>query len=741
MSWVLLGPIAVIVVALALWSLRNVPVLQYAFFLRFQLILTALLVGFPALALLVAADMLENLLVIESWPELAVVVWLALLLAWVVMVTSLITLRRAPDRFEINSLPCRWLDRLQRFRVPAFGLLAVPMIGAATWLSWTSVATRSGVVSVFAALVVGVGGAFISLLAATNLQQWMRHPPEPSQRVDPVEDDFLLKPDRWVLQRLRDKDPRLDRAIPAWFRRLLGPGCIDKGEGRFLSGVGLAIGLSSVSFLIYWAGYFLLKPPDSALRMAALGYVLILVIALGWLLTGAAFYLDRWRVPVVIGLAAYSFVLFSVKSTDHYFGFVENRNGRPLEPLSPEAVLDGWLAAAPSGTRPVMVVVAAAGGGIQAAAWTARVLSGLEAEIPGFTRRHVRLISSVSGGSVGAMYYVDALGQDGVSAATLPEIVRRAGHSCLGAVAWGLVYPDLQRALSPLPQAKTIDRASTMEGAWGRLLVSSGANGHIPTLGDWQAGIREGWRPATVFNATIVDTGRRLLLSPVGIPRAPGADHLVSLYGGRDMSVVTAARLSATFPYVTPVARAVPAARGRSAPYYVADGGYYDNFGVATALDWVREVVKAEYIRRIGGVLLIQIQLEPEPAVAPDHYRDTQHSWLYATFGPALAITSVRTATQLARNEVEITALKQQLRDDACFESIVLSPGVPGPLSWHLSSAQRDSVDRAWKENTKVRAAVDRIREWVGKPDPCQTASADGGGARRRSTDVDVALR
>jgi hypothetical protein len=53
------------------------------------------------------------------------------------------------------------------------------------------------------------------------------------------------------------------------------------------------------------------------------------------------------------------------------------------------------------------VVVAASGGGITASLWTARVLTALQGEVGTDFTRSIRLISSVSGGSVGTMYFLD----------------------------------------------------------------------------------------------------------------------------------------------------------------------------------------------------------------------------------------------------------------------------------------------------------------------------------------------
>lgn len=733
MSGILSGLVVVVAIALALWSLRNVKFLQYLFFLRFQIGLAAFLVGFPLLALTVARNLLRNLFIVEHWSELAAVSGLAVIVAWVVMVASLITLRWGKERFDLPELKDpAWL----RFKVPLFGCLAIPIIGTATALSWDPIAA-GGWWLVPGAVVLGIAGALASLVVAVNLQYLALKPDSGPQK------DFLLNPDRWVWARLRRADLGIEEAcaVPQRIRPALGPAYLDP-EGRLLCGHGLAIGFLTVSVLLYWAGYFLLAPPRPFLPMAALGYVLILVAALGWLLTGVAFYLDHWRVPVVIGVVAYALVVYSLNDTDHYFDLVASgkESARALSPLRPEEVMGTWLATSPPSERPVMVVVAAAGGGIQAAAWTAHVLTGLASDEhgggigPDFGRA-IRLISSVSGGSVGAMYFVNGYSAQGPpSPQRLAEIPARAGTSSLSAVAWGLVYPDLQRIFWPFPGiSATVDRAAMMEQSWQSGLLSSPEQAPAPTLAQWATGVREGWRPATVFNATIVDTGKRLLLSTADIPGTHGAEHFAKLYGGHDISVVTAARLSATFPYVTPVARALPSGNAHDVSYYIADGGYYDNFGVATALDWLREVIRLEYGPKLRGILLLEIRLEPEESTASEQVRSQResHGWVYATLGPALAITKVRTATQRARNDVEIDQFRRSLAGQkVCMDSFVLTPGAPGPLSWHLTAREQGDLAKAWHENAKVRATVAEMRDWFHSSDPCRGAAAGRLGKR-----------
>ena len=59
--------------------------------------------------------------------------------------------------------------------------------------------------------------------------------------------------------------------------------------------------------------------------------------------------------------------------------------------------------------KATMVVIAASGGGIQASAWTAKVLANMDQQCPAFSES-IGLVSGVSGGSVGSMYYVGKRG-------------------------------------------------------------------------------------------------------------------------------------------------------------------------------------------------------------------------------------------------------------------------------------------------------------------------------------------
>jgi hypothetical protein len=335
--------------------------------------------------------------------------------------------------------------------------------------------------------------------------------------------------------------------------------------------------------------------------------------------------------------------------------------------------------------------------------WTVQVLTALqdpEAVGPDFPRA-IRLISSVSGGSVGTLFYLDSYQAGAPDAA---RALDHAGVNALDAAAWGIAYPDLWRTFLPGVTKLTgrfLDRGWALEEVWRRRLSNPEAR-----LSDWRRLVAEGTLPPAVLNATLAETGEQLLFTPLEVPRPWNANSLRLSDGLYDIGLSTAARLSASFPWVSPMATAAildlagreVAATERPGPH-VADGGYYDNFGVVTAVHWI-ETVLCEGDPQLGkrGVLLVVISASPlgreEMADLPPGRRDGS---FYDTVGPLALLARVRDATQLARNRLELDLLKEKWRAlGARLSYVIFEPAAPGPLSWKLTAGERQRVLDAW---------------------------------------------
>ncbi|MCE7986224.1 MAG: patatin-like phospholipase family protein [Caldilinea sp. CFX5] len=655
-----IASICVLLVGLTLWVQRRLPLLQYLYLGRYSLLSALLLIGLAPLSIFIATGLLQNLFILSQGWEIALVTWLALLNAWVVMLTSRLLLSSIPHFFL--RMPKLALPEWSEGRLAAlFALAALPIMAGMVWLS-TNIPFTTRLLGVGVGLVVafGVRAAMDALLTRLARTSWWVS----------LLSLFLLP---------------LEKAGYPTARNAAGQRLTAKGhEG--------ALGYFLLTLVVYVIGYFVLRPDQpwiNTIQMPALAYLLLLLILLGWLLPGVALYLDRVRVPTSVVLLLTSFLFWAFINTDYYYGITfseELQTRQSTEALTPIRAFDRWHEKRPIEEYPTMVIVTTSGGGIKAAYWTTQVLTMLQQEIGEKFSSSIALITAASGGSVGAMYFVDAYTAAGAPPmAQLAAINEAAASPSLAATAWGIIYPDFWRAVfavagrwNPLQ-----DRGWALEQTWAQRLVDPQR-----TFGDWRVGIAAGWRPPVIFNTTIVETGERLLMTPLDQGVKVTEENVFSrpryfstLYPGYDIPVVTAARLSATFPYVSPVARAIDTP---DAPdYHLADGGYYDNFGVVSALEWLNTVLPHAQTVGRRKILLIQIEASAfdEDGLPPP----TENAgWLYNLAGPAITALNVQTTAQQQRNNMEFQLFYNAYKG-VQIRRVKFTFGDSGPLSWQLS--------------------------------------------------------
>lgn len=489
-----------------------------------------------------------------------------------------------------------------------------------------------------------------------------------------------------------------------------GVGYVDHNTGQFLPGH-LAAALFVITLaLVYALGWCLLRPPV-AFQLPPLAYFLFIVLVMGLWAAAAAFFLDRFRVPLLLAILGWFVFATFIGGSDHEFEVHGDLNS-PVGVADSIARADGFnrdhRGHADAAIRPI-VVVAAGGGGIRQAMWTTQVLTGLTALWGERFSENLRLVSAVSAGSVGALPYLNGYTDDRAPVGDLQAMVRASAESASGDIWWGLTYPDSLRALFSFPPKplfnRTRDRGWALEKAWER---NFGFGDHAPTLGSWRRDVGKGWRPAAAFNATIVETGCRAVFATYELPGRlspnecgtsqtreagnvsveDGAQVDAAAVAKHDISVVTVARLSAAFPYVTPVARLGDNPDADSM-VHIADGGYWDNSGVVSTLEWLRE---AQDALRDRDVLVIQI--------APAPLGETvihDRAWVWQQTAPLSGLLSVRTAAQRARNAIEIDLLRKAWSGKSITFATIADTGTHVSLGWHLSRRERSDVEGIWR--------------------------------------------
>ena len=173
---------------------------------------------------------------------------------------------------------------------------------------------------------------------------------------------------------------------------------------------------------------------------------------------------------------------------------------------------------------------------------------------------------------------------------------------------------------------------------------------------------------------------------------------------------------------MSPLARAP----GKKGGYHIADGGYYDNFGVITALEWLSRVrAHHDLSALVSKVVLVQIRAAS--ACRPPPVQNS--GWLYATLGPFVTMLNVRTTSQRNSNEAAIAALKallDQAQPSVPFETVSFELDEDSPLSWHLSSSERTRIEREWDDDVIRRERARLKCLWTTAPERwtavCNTA-------------------
>ncbi|MCT4351882.1 hypothetical protein M5362_01875 [Streptomyces sp. Je 1-79] len=400
-----------------------------------------------------------------------------------------------------------------------------------------------------------------------------------------------------------------------------------------------------------------------------------------------------------------------------------------------------------------LVIVAASGGGVRAAYWTSAVLGRMfppgpvlgpagtpKGCRPTDGRAPVFAVSGVSGGSLGAVSWLVRPPDERPGSEPSHKTV--FGHDHLSSTLAWMMYMDLPRLFIG---GEIMDRAAVLEQSWEH---------RQPDLADSFYTPRDAaWRPLPLLNGTAVQSGCRVLASPVQLggydlppsptscirrPESASPDDidprlsptLIDLRGAflcstQDIRTSTAALLSARFPWVSPSGRFTEPACGKSIkhPLSVVDGGYVDGTGSLTAVDLLRQ---------------LQDDIDCHNAVA-DANQDTRpkHACDFHGTTPTRVIEPVimqidngysslaSTPPNDHRNELlvplhgllegglgvrEATARQRAFSSVECGHYLrianIRNPGTQAPLGWSLSHTAQEDLDRQLEQLAPAGAGL-----------------------------------
>ena len=323
--------------------------------------------------------------------------------------------------------------------------------------------------------------------------------------------------------------------------------------------------------------------------------------------------------------------------------------------------------------KPTIYLVAAEGGGIRAAYWTAHVLTTIQQQNPAFAD-HCFAISGVSGGGLGAAVFA-ALLASGKPTSQLPDAAHRVlAYNFLGPPLGVLFTTEPVQHLLPVVP----DRAAALEHAWehgwhaamGTMVFGA------PFLDLWKDG-NPHRVPSLIINGTSVESGERVITSNLDVDAGPTAflratDTFNMLRG--DLPVSRAVDMGARFAYVSPPGTIV----GANGKQHVVDGGYFENSG-ALAIEEITRVIQAQ--KEPVQIVIITIQYGSGD--------DPQFNRVFSELlSPVRAVLHARTA-RAAYSSAELRAITGV----AVVPFTLCGEMYPPPLGWSLSDEVQHDIE------------------------------------------------
>lgn len=288
-------------------------------------------------------------------------------------------------------------------------------------------------------------------------------------------------------------------------------------------------------------------------------------------------------------------------------------------------MLENWRKKFPVNEKPKMVFLCASGGGKRAALWSLTALQTADSLTSGKLMENSILITGASGGLIGASYFRELKLREKLGQKTKPySRIHRELISTdnLNPIIFSLMANDIFVTFSKFEYNGNYyyrDRGYTFEEQLNLI------TGHLmdKPISAYDSAELQGIIPMMILSPTIVNDGRKLYIAsrPISfmnydntsfpdyaMSKSSGVDF-ISLFkeqDGEDLRFLSALRMSATFPYITPNT-SLPS----DPPIKIMDAGISDNFGLSDAVrfvyaykDWISE--------NTSGIIFLSIRDSPK---------------------------------------------------------------------------------------------------------------------------------
>ena len=379
------------------------------------------------------------------------------------------------------------------------------------------------------------------------------------------------------------------------------------------------------------------------------------------------------------------------------------------------SILDKWRDknsqhALQSKQKPKLVIVNCSGGGLRASLWTFFALSKADSVLNGELLNHTELITGSSGGMVGAAYLRELYmrGNKGeIQNIYDQKYIDNVSKDMLNNLSFHVTMNDLIfkfRHFEDNGHNYTVDRGYAFENN----LNENTENMLNKRIWEYREPEANAEIPMMIVSPTIINDGRKLLiasqpisylsfLSPKNNVRnnhtidAIEFSRFFKEQDADNLRFVTALRMSATFPFIMPVAH-LPS----SPVIEVMDAGARDNFGLEATIKFIytfRNWISAN----TSGIVIIQIRDNEKRFQVEENPKKT---FLGELMSPLGSIYSNMFRTQDMNHDQLIQYFSECFDgeiDVVDFELPTRKKGKKLSLSWHLTASEKNQITSAFK--------------------------------------------
>lgn len=378
------------------------------------------------------------------------------------------------------------------------------------------------------------------------------------------------------------------------------------------------------------------------------------------------------------------------------------------------AILENWKKQTGE-TKPKLIIVNSSGGGLRSALWTFGVLQKLDQELNGKLKKSIHMYTGASGGMLGASYFRELclrMEQKKIHSIYSKDYNEKLGKDMLNKLAFSASTRDLFLRIQNFKYGGyeyPKDRGQAFED---QLHANTNSVLDHP-LGYYAEYEKNAQIPIMIFTPTIVNDGRRLLISSQSLCflTAPSSSNgtmirsnenidYQSFFSELDPQKIrfsTVIRSSSTFPFVTPMVTlpTVPEVQ-------LMDAGIRDNYGGKVTMevlfqvqDWIKE--------NTSGVIILQIRDTKKVLDNTTYFQVSLMDKLTLPFGNMYSNfpkTQDFDQDQLFKIGIQqflfpVEIINFNLRENVNDQI---------SLSWHLSTQEKNKIQQAFYSQLNQQA-------------------------------------